>query len=158
MSTPTYSSVPAPGSPSHSEAWALTEAARRISVALDKVGRADDLALPAAKRELRDTIRLNWRLWTIFQAELTLETNPIPFDLRQNMLTLCQFVDNHTILCMSELKPEQIKTLINVNRNIAQGLLEGLKNAHETTPGQASQNTQDEQPAAVSGGMLNTDA
>jgi len=158
MSTPTYSSVPAPGSPSHSEAWALTEAARRIAVALDRVAKADDLALPAAKRELRDAIRLNWRLWTIFQAELTLETNPVPFDLRQNMLTLCQFVDNHTILCMSELKPEQIKTLIDVNRNIAQGLLEGLKNAHETASDQATQTARDEQPTAISSGTLNTNA
>jgi len=158
MSTTTYSSVPAAGSPSHTEAWALTEAARRIAVALENVARADDLAMPAAKREMRDAIRLNWRLWTIFQAELTLETNPIPLDLRQNMLTLCQFVDNHTILCMSELNPEQIKTLIDINRNIAQGLLEGLNNTLETAPDQSAQNTQDEQPAPLSGGTLNTNA
>jgi len=158
MSTSPYSSVPSAGSPSHSEAWALTEAARRIATALEKVAAADDLAQPAARRDLRDAIRLNWRLWTIFQAELTLETNPVPFDLRQNMLTLCQFVDNHTIICMSELNPEQIKTLIDINRNIAQGLLEGLNNAPQNTPEQSQQRQQDEQPATNSGGTLNTNA
>jgi len=155
MSRSTYSSVPVAGSPSRSESWALTEAARRIAVALDKVAVADDIALPAAKRAVRDAIRLNWRLWTIFQAELTLETNVIPFDVRQNMLTLCQFVDNHTIVCMSELDPDQIKTLISINRNIAQGLLEGL-NAPQT---EATDPTRDEeQQPPVSGGTLNTNA
>ncbi|HEY9078891.1 flagellar biosynthesis regulator FlaF [Magnetovibrio sp.] len=162
MSTSPYSSVPPAGSPSHSEAWALTEAARRIATALEKVASADDLAQPGARRELRDAIRLNWRLWTIFQAELTLETNPVPFDLRQNMLTLCQFVDNHTIVCMSELNPEQIKTLIDINRNIAQGLLEGLNNTLDNAPQNApnqTQKSQSEEPLpANSGGTLNTNA
>jgi len=158
MSVSNYSSIPPAGSPSHSEAWALTEAARRIAMALEEVARADDLAMPAAKRELRDNIRLNWRLWTIFQAELTLETNPIPLDLRQNMLTLCQFVDNHTIQCMSELDPEKIKILIDVNRNIAQGLLEGLNNTADGVAGEAPENDQNDQPLPSSGGTLNTNA
>jgi len=158
MSTNTYSSVPTGGSPSHTEAWALTEAARRIAMALEKTAGADDLSMPAAKRELRDAIRLNWRLWTIFQAELTLETNPVPMDLRQNMLTLCQFVDNHTIICMSELNPEQIKTLIDINRNIAQGLLEGISAAPANATDQSSQNKQETQPAPPSMSSLNTNA
>ena len=158
MSTQPYSSVPSPGSPSHSEAWALTEAARRIAVALEKTASASELELPAAKRELRDAIRLNWRLWTIFQAELTLETNPVPFDLRQNMLTLCQFVDNHTIVCMRDINPEQIKTLIDINRNIAQGLLEGINNAATGDQDQSKQNDEPDALSALSGGTLNTNA
>lgn len=158
MSTSSYSSVPAAGSPSHSEAWALTEAARRIARALEKAASVDDISLPAAKRELRDAIRLNWRLWTIFQAELTLETNPIPMDMRRNMLTLCQFVDNHTILCMSELNPEKIKTLIDINRNIAQGLLEGLNNAIERNAKETPQNESKKLPDPIGGGTLNTNA
>lgn len=158
MSTSSYSSVPAAGSPSHSEAWALIEAARRIAGALEKAARVDDLSLPAANRELRDAIRLNWRLWTIFQAELTLETNPIPMDMRRNMLTLCQFVDNHTISCMGDLNPEKIKTLIDINRNIAQGLLEGLNNALEKSAASSPQNQSEKVAAPISGGTLNTNA
>jgi len=158
MSTQPYSSVPAPGSPSHTEAWALTEAARRIAVALEKTAAASELDLPAAKRELRDAIRLNWRLWTIFQAELTLDTNPVPLELRQNMLTLCQFVDNHTIACMRDVNPEQIKTLIDINRNIAQGLLEGINNATKLEQSQSQHDDQQDSPVAVSGGTLNTNA
>ncbi|OEJ69553.1 flagellar biosynthesis regulator FlaF [Magnetovibrio blakemorei] len=158
MSTSSYSSIPAAGSPSHSEAWALIEAARRIAGALEKASSTDDLSLPAANRELRDAIRLNWRLWTIFQAELTLETNPIPMDMRRNMLTLCQFVDNHTILCMGELNPEKIKTLIDINRNIAQGLLEGLNNALEKSTEQTSKDPSKKVADPISGGTLNTNA
>ena len=152
MSTQSYSSIPSPGSPSHTEAWALTEAARRIAMGLEKMVTVEALELPAAKRELRDAIRLNWRLWTIFQAELTLDTNPVPFDMRQNMLTLCQFVDNHTIQCMSDLDPEKIKTLIDINRNIAQGLLEGLSNTAQQEGGKKDADT----PPTPAGGTLNT--
>jgi len=158
MSVSSYSSTPVAGSPSHTEAWALTEAARRIAKALEAAAEADELELPAAKRELRDNIRLNWRLWTIFQAELTLETNPIPMDLRQNMLTLCQFVDNHTIQCMADIDPEQIKILIDINRNIAQGLLEGLSNDLENNKDQAADTAQDGPLSALSSGTLNTNA
>lgn len=159
MSTQTYSSIPAAGSPSHSEAWALTEAARRIAMAIERTAAAEELKIPAANRELRDAIRLNWRLWTIFQAELTLETNPVPMDLRQNMLTLCQFVDNHTIICLRDLDPNQIKTLIDINRNIAQGLLEGLNKTLDQETNQAKPSAQPSNAApVVSRGSLNTNA
>jgi len=154
MSVSNYSSVPVVGSPSRTESWALTEAARRITMALDALAKADELTLPAAKRNIRDNIRLNWRLWTIFQAELTLDTNATPADVRQNMLTLCQFVDNHTIECMSNIEPAQIQILIDINRNIAQGLLEGLSNEQKNDAKKDKAN----QSTVESPGSFNTSA
>lgn len=118
-----YSSAPLPGSPRHTEAWALTESARRITLSLEKVEKASDIEKPTAKRELRDNIRLNWRLWTIFQAELTLESSDVPLDIRQNMLTLCQYVDKQTVSCLAETTRAAVEPLIGINRNIASGLL-----------------------------------
>ena len=126
MSKSSYSNIPQPGSPTQTEAWALTESARRIMVAMLDAKKAGDLEKPAANRVLREALRLNWRLWTIFQAELTLENSPVPEDIRQNVLTLAQFVDKQTPHCLAELKSDQIEGLININRNLAQGLLEGL--------------------------------
>lgn len=120
-----YSQIPQPGSPTYTEAWALIEAARRMAVAIES-GRVDDIA---HRNKVRESLRLNWRLWTIFQAELTVGESDVPDDIRQNMLSLCKFVDSHTIETMAKPTPEKIATLIDVNRNIASGLLASLENA-----------------------------
>lgn len=119
-----YQSMPSAGSPTQTEAWALIEAARRMAVALES-GPLDDNAI---RRQLRDALRLNWRLWTIFQAQLTTDGSGVPMEIRENMLTLCGFVDKHTIATMAEPTPEKVVVLININREIASGLFESLKN------------------------------
>ena len=122
-----YQHIPQPGSPTYTEAWALIEAARRMAVAIES-GPADDLK---ARNVIRETLRLNWRLWTIFQAELTVGNSQVPDDVRENMLTLCKFVDNHTVETMSDLTPENIAVLIDLNRIIASGLLASLEETTE---------------------------
>lgn len=121
-----YNRTPQPGSPTYTEAWALVEAARRMAEAIGSA----DLDDADGRRRLRDALRLNWRLWTIFQAELTVgdsnQQSPVPEEIRMNMLTLAKFVDNHTISIMSEPSVEKVATLIDINRNIASGLLESV--------------------------------
>jgi len=118
-----YSSIPQANSPRMTEAWALIEAARRIAVALEDA-ESKDMNDPKVKAALREPLRLNWRLWTIFQAELLREESDLPEDIRVNMLTLCNYVDKHTVKCLSEPSAENIVGLIDINRNIASGLLE----------------------------------
>lgn len=127
-----YSSAPLPGSPRQTEAWALTESARRMSVSLEAMEKAQPIELPAAKRVLRDSVRLNWRLWTIFQAELTLENSTVPLEMRHNMLTLCQFVDNQTVTCLAKADRSSVEPLIGINRNLASGLMENVQETTET--------------------------
>ena len=118
-----YSRLPAPGSPTYTEAWALVEAARRMAVAIES-GHLDQ---PEVRKATRDALRLNWRLWTIFQTELSADTSPVPIEIRENMLSIANFVDSHTVQTMAEPTPERISTLIEINRNIATGLLESLQ-------------------------------
>ena len=118
-----YSRLPASGSPTYTEAWALVEAARRLAVAIE----SGPLENPDVRKAVRDALRLNWRLWTIFQTELSADESPVPIEIRQNMLSLCNFVDNHTVQAMAEPSAEKIATLIEINRNIATGLLESLQ-------------------------------
>lgn len=108
-----YENVPKPGNPRQSEAWALTEAARRI---------ADAKARHGIGPEFLAAVRLNWRLWTIFQAELSSENSPVPLDVRGNMLSLCNFVDKATVDIISEPALEKAEILITINRHIAAGL------------------------------------
>lgn len=114
------------GSPRETEGRALMEAARRLSVAKDN---------PGDKAALVDTVRLNWRLWTIFQSDLSDPGNSLPVALRNNMLTLCNYVDKRTVEILSDPIPSSLDVLININRNIASGLLADTKPADQTDDG-----------------------
>ena len=128
-----YGGAPQPGNPTYSEAWALVEAARRLAVPITRGDVTQDEAL---RDEARTALRLNWRLWTIFQTELSVEDNDaVPTQLRENMLNLCNFVDKQTVDCISEPTAENISALIDINRNIAQGLLESLNTALDVSEG-----------------------
>lgn len=109
--------------PGHTEAWALIEAARRMGAAIEAVAEDPE----KGRNTMRDALRLNWRLWTIFQAQITTDSVPLPDNVRINMLTLCKFVDTHTAKFLPDPTPESLATLININRNIASGLL-GIDN------------------------------
>lgn len=111
--------VPRPGNPAYNEAWALIESARRIG----GVVQYGDFTDAGDRRKMRDAIRLNLRIWTIIQAEQTAGDNQLPDPIRQNILTLCKFIDKHSVDAMVEPTPEKAAVLININRNIAAGLL-----------------------------------
>ena len=117
--TKSYERVPEPGSPRETESWALIEAAKRMAAALT-LGKESNLK---AMEQRKSAVKLNWKLWTIFQAELTIEKSETAEEIRLNMLTLCKFVDKHTIGTLIEPTDEKILTLIDLNRNIALGLL-----------------------------------
>jgi len=108
-----YSNIPAGGNPRQTEAWALTEAARRI---------ADSQRPDASPEDFLIAVRLNWRLWTIFQSELASPETTLPLELLQNMLSLCNFIDKTTVDIIADPQPEKAGILITINRNIAAGL------------------------------------
>ena len=125
------------GSPRETEGRALMEAARRLAIAKDNPG--DEAALV-------DTVRLNWRLWTIFQSEVTEVDIDLPEELRSNMLTLCNYVDKRTVEILSDPSPILLDVLININRNIAAGLLadsDTAKPADEDKVGERLQSSMD---------------
>lgn len=113
MSYPSaYSNIPSPGNPRETEAWALTEAARRMA---EGMRGGDDEALLEA-------VRLNFRLWTLLQAEIANPDSEMPADVRANMLSLCQFIDKTTVEFLGAPQPEKANILITINRHIAAGL------------------------------------
>jgi len=102
------------GSPRETEGRALLEAARRLTAVKDR---------PDNKKEILDTVRLNWRLWTIFQSEVNSQESPLPPEIKSNVITLCNFIDKHTVDILSDPNPDKLDILISINRNIAAGLL-----------------------------------
>ena len=68
-------------------------------------------------------LRLNWRLWTIFQADVASDENPLPPGIKANILSLSVFIDKHTVGALTEPEERRLDVLININRNVAAGLL-----------------------------------
>jgi flagellar protein FlaF len=75
------------------------------------------------RTELQDALLFNRKLWTIFLTSVTSEESPLPVEVRQNVANLGLFVLNQTIAITSDPKPERLGSLININRQIAAGLL-----------------------------------
>ena len=122
------------GAPRETEGRALLEAARRL---------AEAQKTPDDANGLRNAARLNWRLWTIFQAELSEPDCPMPVEIRTNMLNLCNFVDKRTVAILSKPTPQLAEVLININRQIAAGLLADPNQQQEPADGQRQAGGQD---------------
>ena len=73
--------------------------------------------------ELDDALLYNRKLWSIFLVSVTREDNPLPILVRQNVANLGVFVMNQTVALAAEPKREKLGTLININRELAAGLL-----------------------------------
>ncbi|MEZ5669633.1 MAG: flagellar biosynthesis regulator FlaF [Alphaproteobacteria bacterium] len=106
--------------PSETESRALLEAARRLAAV-----QRQDVPL----EEYRAALRLNWRLWTLFQTDIAEPENPLPLPLKNNMLSLAAFVDRQTVAALARVTPNRLQVLIDINRQIAAGLNEGRAHA-----------------------------
>ena len=70
-------------------------------------------------------LRRNWRLWTIFQASLLDPDCEVPAAIRANLLGLANFIDRHTADLLAGGDADKIDVLVNINRQISEGLLDG---------------------------------
>jgi flagellar protein FlaF len=90
--------------------------------------------------ELRVALRRNWRLWTIFQASLVDPDCQVPGEVRANLLGLSNFIDRQTAELLAKPDPAKVEILVNINRQISEGLLEGQRanQAREPAPARPS--------------------
>lgn len=77
---------------------------------------------PETRLRLREALKRNQRLWTLFQAELARPDHELPVDLRRDLLRISAFIDKRTFELLSAPEPEKLTALIDINRQIASGL------------------------------------
>ncbi|RAI44899.1 flagellar biosynthesis regulator FlaF [Rhodoplanes roseus] len=75
------------------------------------------------RSDLSDALLYNRKLWTVFLTSVTSPDHALPAAVRQNVANLGLFVMNQTIEMVREPRPEALAPLININREIAAGLL-----------------------------------
>jgi len=101
-------------SPRDIEAQALLKAANKLQ---DVVNNGE-----ATFEQKSEALMFNRKLWTIFLSEALRDENPQPLDVRQNIANIGIFVLSQTAALQISPQREQIKPLIEINRNIAAGL------------------------------------
>lgn len=71
---------------------------------------------------LRSALKFNRQIWTVLVSSVAREDNPLPAEVRQNVANLGVFILGQTVEL--ELNPQQSKldTLININRELSNGL------------------------------------
>jgi flagellar protein FlaF len=113
-------------SPREVEAMALTKAA---------------FLLEETKKDISNyqaysqALRFNHLLWTIIQTDITDKENKLPPEMKANIMSLSIFIDKQTAKALADGSAQALDILININRNLAEGLR--MNNA-EPAPAAAS--------------------
>lgn len=97
------------------EAMVLLRAALRMRQARDALQQGNNTLLDEA-------LAHNKKLWIVLISELDEDENPLPKEIRQNLISLGAFALKQTINIIHDPKPEKIDILIQINENIANGL------------------------------------
>jgi flagellar protein FlaF len=101
--------------PREFEASLLIDAATRLQTATESP-QTNSANLSAA-------LHNNRMLWTLLLTTVTKSENPLPANIRQNVANLGLFVVKQTMAAIANPKPEGVSPLIDINRQVAAGLL-----------------------------------
>ena len=98
------------------EARVLTDAALKMRQCQQAWDAAD------LNTRLDAALRYNQKVWSVFQVELERDDNPLPLNVRQNLLRLIAFIDKRIFETMAFPAREKLTLMIQINENIAAGL------------------------------------
>ena len=73
-------------------------------------------------RDMHKALMFNRRLWSIFLTAAEANDNPNSLEVRQNIANIGVFVMKQTIEMQMDPDPAKLKSLIEINCNIAAGL------------------------------------
>ncbi len=77
---------------------------------------------PDRDAKLLESIKFNQKIWSFFQAELSDPENPLPKNLRQDILNLSLFVDKRLFEVLAHPDKDKLDIVIDIDFNIAAGL------------------------------------
>lgn len=103
--------------PRELEASVLSKAALKLKQCQDQWD------TPEREKLLDEAIRYNQKVWSFFQSELSMPDNPLPRNIREDILNLSLFIDKRLFEVMAY--PDDVRKLdivVNINLNIAAGL------------------------------------
>jgi flagellar protein FlaF len=90
-----------------------------LMIAADKL---NDVKKNPDENIFEEALLYNQAIWTVIQSEMT-EEHPLPVEIKANMISLSLFIDKQTSKAIGTRDPLLLDSLININRNIATGLM-----------------------------------
>ncbi|NJD38919.1 MAG: flagellar biosynthesis regulator FlaF [Geobacter sp.] len=104
-------------SPRELEASVLSKAAMKLKSCQEKWNSTE------REKMLDEAIRYNQKVWSFFQSELSMPDNPLPKNMREDILNLSLFIDKRLFEVMAyPHDPAKLDIVININLNLAAGL------------------------------------
>jgi flagellar protein FlaF len=76
-----------------------------------------------SRAEIDKALTNNRKIWQLFVNEMAKPDCPLSKDIRNNIATLSLFIFKRTIEVLVDPTPEKMRILIDINRNIASGLM-----------------------------------
>ncbi|MEI6212816.1 MAG: flagellar biosynthesis regulator FlaF [Desulfuromonadales bacterium] len=77
---------------------------------------------PDRNDKLTEAIKFNQKVWSFFQAELSDPENPLPKNLREDILNLSIFVDKRLFEVLAFPDKAKLAIIVDIDFNIASGL------------------------------------
>jgi flagellar protein FlaF len=77
---------------------------------------------PDRNKKLDEALKYNQRIWSIFQTEVSKPDNPLPQNIKLNILNLSRFIDQRIFDTMAFPDPQKLNIIIRINQDIAAGL------------------------------------
>ncbi len=104
------------------EASVLARAARKLNRCAQNWDRRDT---PAFREELQEALAFTQRLWTFLQLEMNNSETALPAPLRTSIFRLSRYVDKTALALYSGGSLQELKSLANINKDLAAGLSGG---------------------------------
>ena len=114
-----YSSTAAATDQRALEGKILQKAAQKLETLCSRLQNGEKIPL----EEIGDTFEYNRKIWTLFVSETMNDAHGLPQGIKNNIASLGIFVFKRSHEALIDPTPEKIKPLIDINRNIASGLL-----------------------------------
>ncbi|HIJ60500.1 MAG TPA: flagellar biosynthesis regulator FlaF [Nitrospirae bacterium] len=83
----------------------------------------DNWTAPDINERLERALRYNQNVWSILQTEIAKNENPLPLELKNNLLNLSIYIDKKIFEALAEPAPEKLTPIMSINANISAGLL-----------------------------------
>ncbi|MBU6235558.1 MAG: flagellar biosynthesis regulator FlaF [Alphaproteobacteria bacterium] len=102
--------------------------------AANEIQRLHDRWDEATPEDIDNILTYNRKLWMLFFDTAIENPDERPVDLRNNIVNLCNFIFKRSLNILSEPSKEKLSVLIDINRQVAAGLMQkqagGLPSAH----------------------------
>lgn len=77
---------------------------------------------PDREQKLLDAVKFNQKVWSFFQAELSDPDNPLPQNIKEDILNLSIFIDKRLFEVLAFPEKDKLSIVIDIDFNIAAGL------------------------------------